>query len=43
MDCTDITKWSDKDLKEYYNKFIELKRYKLAGRVKKEIDRRINK
>ena len=43
MDCTDITKWNDKDLDEYYNKFIELKRYKLAERIKREIDRRINK
>lgn len=40
MDCTDITKWSQKDLEEYYDKFIELQRYKLAERVKKELERR---
>ncbi len=40
MDCTDITKWTDEDLQEYYERFIELERYKLAERVKKEMDRR---
>ncbi len=40
MDFTDIRKWSETDLKEYYDKFIELERYKFAERVKKEIDRR---
>lgn len=40
MDYTDISKWSETDLKEYYDKFIELGRYKLAERVKKEIDKR---
>lgn len=40
MNYTDIRKWSETDLKEYYDKFIELGRYKLAERVKKEIDSR---
>lgn len=40
MDCTDIRKWSETDLKEYYDKFIELGRYRLAERVKKELERR---
>ena len=35
-----LNQMSNKDLQEYYNRFIELERYKLAERVKKEIDRR---
>ena len=35
-----LENWSDEDLQEYYDKFIELERYKFAERIKKEIDRR---
>ena len=32
--------YTDEELQEYYEKFIELERYKFAERIKNEIDRR---
>lgn len=40
MDWTDLTKLNEKDLKGYYDDFIRLERYKLAERIKRELDRR---